>query len=280
MNIKIAKAKITLKQKILLLSAFLLIMCLYFPKQSMAAQKNYWVQKNGYHYYYNKNGKKTKGLATIDEEKYYFDKKGIMQTGWQKINKSYYFFDRNDGIMACKGTIDGIKIRKNGTAKKTKYIEKKIKTMITAHNIVEQITKPTDSKSQKRKKCFKWVFKFPYKRYRLLPPVQNSKDWEITFANDIFLKKQGDCVSESAAVAFLFHECGYENVYLCHDSEHSWVEINNKVFDPLFANLRKYSNYYNISYKKYFINCKRHADKEKVKLRKDQFTHVGRKKIY
>ena len=109
-------------------------------------------------------------------------------------------------------------------------------------------TKTTDSKQKKLKKVFNWVLKHPYKRYRTLKSVQSKKGWEITFANDVYKKGQGCCVSEASAFAFLAHECGYKNVYICDDTGHAWTEINGRVYDTLFAEAKNYNKYYNSSY--------------------------------
>ena len=63
---------------------------------------------------------------------------------------------------------------------------------------------------------------------RFLKKIYKQKGWESTFADDIFIHGDGCCVSESAALAFLVHEAGYKTVYVAHDSEHAWVELNGK----------------------------------------------------
>jgi hypothetical protein len=205
-----------------------------------------WYKENGYTYYYNSKGKKVTGLYKLTSGKYYFDSNGVRQTGWIKLNDQYYFFNRSNGKQVTGKTVDGIKITGSGTAEKTQYNISKIDTMITAHNLVNQITKPTDSLETKRLKCFKWVFQFPYHRFRKLAPIYKNQGWEITFANDIFKYKSGCCVSEASAVAFLFHECGYETVYVAHDTGHAWVEMNGRVYDPLFAEARDFNSNYNV----------------------------------
>ena len=185
---------------------------------------------------------------------YYADHQGTLLYGWNRIGNAYYYFDRENGQMAANTTVDGIKLQKDGTAaRKTSYIAK-IQTMIKARAIVQQITNASDNKSEKIKKCFLWIFQFPYKQYRKLSPIYMQDGWEITFANDIFDRRQGCCVSESSALAFLFHECGYPTVYVCHDTEHAWVELNGRVYDPLFAEARSFDKYYNVSYTQYQLH--------------------------
>lgn len=182
---------------------------------------------------------------------YYIDKNGAAVHGWKKIGGAYYYFDRENGKMAIGGKVDGIKLRADGTAVQTDANVKKIQTMIKARAVVEQVTAPSDSKSQKIEKCFRWIFQFPYRRYRRLSPICRQPGWEVTFANDIFDNHQGCCVSEAAAAAFLFHECGYKTVYVATDTGHAWVELNGRVYDPLFAEARGFSRYYNVPYDGY-----------------------------
>lgn len=196
------------------------------------------------------DGKKAKSkIVSGKKYTYLTDKKGALVKGWTKYKGSYYYLSRDKGRMYKNKTIDGVKVKKDGKAKITKAAEAKIKTMIKAKKVVEKITKPTDSKSQKLRKCFDWIAKAPYVRYRLLKPIYKQKGWEVSFANDIFDKGNGCCVSESSALAFMLHEAGYKTVYVCHDSEHAWVELNGLVYDALFARAKSWSKYYACTYK-------------------------------
>lgn len=210
------------------------------------------VKVKGNQYYKYANGKKAKSeFITIGKKTYYFAQNGVMEKGWMKKGKEYYYFDRTTGVQKKKTTVDGIKINKDGKAKKTAYNTKKIAVMITAKNVVKENTKVTDSKSEKRKKMFEWVIKKPYQRYRVLPRVKGKKGWELDFANDIFKKGRGCCVSGACAFSFLVRECGY-TAYVCDNGAHAWAEINGRVFDTVFAkkrNRREYKKYYNSTYK-------------------------------
>lgn len=204
--------------------------------------KTYFILEDGTKY--------KKNFVTIGNKTYYFDKHGEMFYGWLKKDKQYYYLNRATGRLKKRGKVDGVRIR-GGCAVKTKFSRKKIETMMTAAKIVKEITKPSDSKAQKRLKCYKYIMKFGYCRYRMLKPIYKKKGWEITFANDIFKRKGGCCVAESSALAFLFHECGYRNVYVCHDTEHAWVELNGRVYDNLFSEARDFWKYYGCSYEGY-----------------------------
>ncbi len=182
---------------------------------------------------------------------YYLDQNGQPVCGWKKLGQDYYYFDRENGKQAAGRIVDGIRLTKSGQAVATNANVQKIQTMIKARNIVLQITKPEDTLEEKIRKCFLWVFQFPYKQYRRLNPIYRQEGWEVIFANDIFDRHQGCCVSEASATAFLFHECGCETVYVATDTGHAWVELNGRVYDPLFAEARGFDNYYNRSYEGY-----------------------------
>lgn len=91
-----------------------------------------------------------------------------MVTGWAKYKKDYYYFGRTNGKMAKKCTVDGIKLDKAGKAKQTDLSVAKIKTMMRARKQLNELCKYTDTKQQKLRKCFDWIAKRPYKRYRFL----------------------------------------------------------------------------------------------------------------
>lgn len=230
-----------------------------------AAKKSGWIKKSGYKYYY-AYGKMSTGFRYIDGETYYFVKKkhkkapkGAMLKGWHKINGDYYFFNRKNGKMEKNRSVDGVKLIYDGTAKLTEYSESKIKTMIRARKLVNSLTNATDSKKTKRKKVFKYMTKVPYIGYHFLKNVRDKKDWDIIMANDVLDENAhatngGECTAMACALGYLFHECGYKTVYITDDDKtlygdaHSWVEINGKAFDPLFARTKGWSNYYNADY--------------------------------
>lgn len=223
-------------------------------KVSGTVTKNFKIEDRGWETsggqtYFVENGKRytTAGMRGIDGSTYYFGSDGALQKGWIKVGEDYYCFDRINGKMYAATNVDGVTVGADGKAVATEYAKFRITTMMTAHKIMLEQTLPTDTMEQKRLKCFNWVLSFPYKQWRLLKNIYDSSpDWEMTFANDIFRKGSGDCVSEAAATAFLFREIGYTDVYICHDSGHSWVTVGGKLFDPVFAEARDFNRNYNI----------------------------------
>ncbi len=206
--------------------------------------------KSGKTYYKYDDGTKAKKktVKTADGKSYYFDSNGVMATGWMKRNGEYYYYDRDTGVQKTNCTKDGIKIRKDGTAVQTEFSVSKMDTMITARKTVDEVVSYKDTKEQKLKKIFDWVLKHPYKRYRKLRIARSSDTWMMTFANDIFEKGRGCCVSEASAFSFMVKEIGYQP-YICDDTGHAWTEIDGKVYDTLFAESKNYSRYYAGNYK-------------------------------
>ena len=232
----------------------------YITKNCKVTNKG-WRTINGNKYYYSSNNQKLTGYKKVDNDYYYFASNGVMQAGWQNIQGSYYFFDRLSGKQVKNKTVDGIVIDKNGKAINSTYNTNKIETMMRARKIMLSVTKPTDTKEQKRLKCFNWVLSLPYHQYRLLKPIYKNQGWEMTFANDIFIYRSGDCVSEASAVAFLFKEIGYENISICHDTGHSWVMVGSRLFDPVFAEGKDFNSNYDVIPYDYRVNP---VDKRKI----------------
>lgn len=188
---------------------------------------------------------KIAGIEYENGNTYLYSEDHQLKTGWQILDDEYYFFNRLTGERVVGETVDGIEIGEDGEVTLTDYDKQKIETMMKAHKIMEKQTKPTDSMEEKRKKVFDWVLTFPYQRHRLLKDYYTQEGIEIIMANDIFDSESGDCVSEAAALAFLFHEIGYTDVYWVHDTGHSWVRCEDRLYDPLFAEARDYDANYN-----------------------------------
>ena len=214
-----------------------------------------WFKYKGNYYYYSNLGKKyVSGEYKIGNDYYYFSKNGIRQYGWVKVGSNYRLYDRLSGKRAANTTADGVRINKKGNAVIDDWASSKIATSIKAKKILKSITSPTDTMDQKRLKAFNWVLSFPYHQYRLLRPIYRQQGWEMTFANDIFDNHQGCCVAESAAIAFLFREIGYTDVYVCHDTGHSWVTIGQYLYDPVFAEAKSFSSNYGVIPTDYRVN--------------------------
>ena len=67
----------------------------------------------------------------------------------------------------------------------------------------------------------------------------------------ILKDKHGCCVSSSAAFAYTAVELGYTNVSLCCDGEHSWVDIDGRLYDLIFAKNKSFELNYDAEYTDY-----------------------------
>lgn len=203
---------------------------------------------NGKKVYY-LNGSVANGFADISGDTYYFDD-GVITYGWRYVAGSYYHLDRTTGELEKNTTVDGIKVGADGKAVNSSYNNEKIKTFMRARDIMEKITAPSDSVSEKKLKCFRWVMSCSYRQYRLVGASMKKSGWEMLFANDIFINGNGCCGSTSAAFAFLAVECGCKDVYFCDDGVstdgHAWVtmEGNNRVYDVVFAKSKGFNSNY------------------------------------
>lgn len=57
-----------------------------------------WGKRDGYTYYYDKDGVSKKGVQTINGKTYYFNRiDGAMETGWQIVDGKRCYFDKNKG---------------------------------------------------------------------------------------------------------------------------------------------------------------------------------------
>ncbi|MBO4862742.1 MAG: hypothetical protein J5517_00100 [Eubacterium sp.] len=250
-------------KRIVALILAVMIAAVMVPGEAQAAKKKTgWVTKKGYKYYYDEEGKLQTGFVEIKGNTYYFAPKkittkitgssetivpkGAMLKGWYKIKKKYYYFDRSTGKMAKNKKVDAIKLTKTGAAKTSSYNKKKMNLMILARERMMVLTNASDKKEAKLKKCFDWCKKTPYIGYHFLKNERSKKGWDILFASDILdpsahTTAAGECTAMAASFAYLAHECGYKTVYIVDDDRslkgdnHSWAEINGKIYDPLFA---------------------------------------------
>ncbi len=226
-------------------------------KKTVETLKGSFVKKKGNHYFKNQKGKLIKSrFFAKGGNIYYSDSKGVISFGGRKIKGHYYFFDRKSGKMIYNGKADNINITKEGIAKETKQNVSRINAYLEAQKVVQAVSKPSDSRSKKLYKSYLWMKKFPYRQYRSMQAAKKKypDDWDVVFANDIFKKHKGCCASESCAFAYIAKTCGYEKVTICSDRGrliHVWVDIDGRLYDPLFAESRGFKKNYNAKYTDY-----------------------------
>lgn len=235
------------------LMTVLLLLCtlllLSVPAQAATKKNaNKWVTKKSKVYYYNNKGKKVTGLQKIGKYQYYFDSKGVQRSGWRKIKNNYYFFQIKSGkkaYMAKSKTVNGIALDAKGRASKKGSNLRKLKLMVKANEIVDTITTPTMTQTEKLKTCFDYTKKYHYTSWR---PFTNKPGWELDFAEDMFYKGRGDCVSYGCAFAFLANAAGATKVYCVSSGGHGWAEIKGRVYDPDWALVSSVDSYFAMSY--------------------------------
>lgn len=89
-----------------------------------------WGKKDGYIYYYDKDGVSLKGAQTIDGKTYYFNRiDGAMETGWQIVDGKRCYFDKKKGYEVFNKWIedegDYYFVGDDGAAKKMEWINVK-----------------------------------------------------------------------------------------------------------------------------------------------------------
>ena len=172
--------------------------------------------------------------------------------GWVQRDGNYYFYNRTTGVMQKGGTACGVTLNSDGSAVMDAYAREKIPMMIKAREIVDSMCDDDDSLAEKKEKCYQWVAKWPYllKDY----PFGNFESRyacpDAHYANNI-LNAYGDqdsqgaeCTGEAAALAYLYAELNFGDVYLYASSIHGWVYAGGRYWDPLFTESkgRKYYN--------------------------------------
>lgn len=212
-----------------------------------AAPYNGWKNKSYY-----VNGMKVKGLYAVKDHYYYFGTNGVMKTGKQKIKGNTYFLD-DQGIMQMRKKRGVYYNSHNQPIDPLDGYE--YETIEKAKAIANKITTKKMRKSEKLLKCFKWVQHFHYKTTHVF---NFHKGWTAIYTNDHFNGGDGDCHSDACAFAYLAYVIGYKNVYVCCASKnprgkaHSFVEINGKAYDTLFAEVNGMRKNYAVPYKVYF----------------------------
>lgn len=224
----------------------------YYFKENGIAYRGWKTFKSGKSYFGSKAIRVT-GLKRIKGKYYYFNRKGIMQTGTVKLKSATYYLNENGVLQARKK--NGKYYHANGKAMDGIQAQD-FETLQTAKSIVSRITSPQMTREQKLKTCFDWVISKPYITYRVFG---NSPGWPAVYANDHFLRAGGNCHADAAAFAYLAKALGYQNVYVCVDSDgsggngHGWAEINGLVYDPLFAEAKNYGANYGVPYGVYIL---------------------------
>ena len=196
-----------------------------------------YVTIDGKMYYYNSSGVlQRNGLVGSSQEGYrYADENGVVQLNYTGLasNSAGTWYVTNgllDRTLRTAVTIKGVDyIVINGRA--TAVETEKQLTLFRALKLVDRLTKPTMSKSEKLRICFDYVVKnVVYEAPRI--PDTNEDGWTELYANDVFLNEAGNCFSFAASFAYLAKAIGYSEIYVCNNVYHGWVEVDGYVYDP------------------------------------------------
>ena len=207
-----------------------------------------WVTvQNGEKKYY-KKGQYLKGCKKIEKNYYYFGPKGVMKTQDITSHGVTYFIERNGHVLGCrKGSRymapDGRKLNKKQTAELRAYQN--------ARKVVARITTSDMTDAEKLQRCFVWMQSNGFATQGRLSA--GGKFWYAFNANQLFMRRRGNCISYACAMAYMAKVIGYKEVYICsrgtkQQSFHTWTEINGVVYDSYFANRRDADKYYGIKY--------------------------------
>ena len=105
--------------------------------------------------------------------------------------------------------------------------------------------------AEKLQRCFVWMQSNGFATQGRLS--SGGKFWYAFNANQLFMRRRGNCIPYACAMAYMAKVIGYENVYICsrgtkQQSFHTWTEINGVVYDSYFAKRRDADKYYGIKY--------------------------------
>lgn len=92
-----------------------------------------WGKRDGYRYYYDKDGVSLKGVQKINGKTYYFNRiDGAMETGWQIVDGKRCYFDKKKGYQVYNQWIedngDKYFVGEDGTVKKMEFVNVNGKT--------------------------------------------------------------------------------------------------------------------------------------------------------
>lgn len=190
------------------------------------------VKYNG-KWYYVKNGKIDWSVRTLAQVNgkgiwYYVNNAQIdwNYTGFYKFYSTEYFI--HNGVL--NWTEDTV----------VKY----------AKSIFDKVTNSSMTKEQKLRACFNYVAdpaNFTGKGKRI--PYYKGNDWPIVYANDMRTDGGSTCHGFSALFGYLAGMCGYNNVHWCEHDWHAWVDIDGRIYDPIFWKVSNYkTEVYGITY--------------------------------
>ena len=110
---------------------------------------------------------------------------------------------------------------------------------ISSHvdSIIAAATNDSMTQDEKLRAVFNYIADRGNYAYSLdrIPPY-TAADWPVVYANDMITNKSGDCHGTAALFGYAARKLGYDAYWCNTDGGHGWVEINGKIYDPLYQN--------------------------------------------
>ncbi len=240
------------------------------PATAKEIAKGWWERKNGKRYYRLEDGTYLKGVVKIKKrifafssigsdttpsrlltghkdrvlkingKKYHVDKKGLTLKGWHLEGRHLYCFNGKLNRAITNRTVQKIRLNKSGYALRDANSDAKIEAM----KVIQQITDPWDSKSQKLRKAFDYITS--PRKWRYLPkyPNMHEASWPRKLGADMLHTHSGNCYGFACGFAALAKEIGYQPKIICGRvrgsrdraadgfTRHAVVRINGRYYDP------------------------------------------------
>lgn len=217
-----------------------------------APVQNGWYRYSNGNVRYFRNGKYLTGCHKLGKYKYLFNQRGIKMQKNTNYNGILYYVDDKAHVSGWK---KGAYCYYHNGRRMSKYKSQEFSAYQNARGVIQAVTNKRMSRSQKLKTCFRWVMRVHYGGWRRFD--QGGPAWYAVQADDMFVRRRGDCIGYASAFAYIARALGYKNVYICanaprsNNHAHAWTEINGRVYDPLYAGTDGFSQNYNVGYGTY-----------------------------
>ena len=153
---------------------------------------------------------------------------------FSQVGQKYYFFGQINGgagYMRTSARINGIQIRKDGSASYNRTQLQKLNLMVRANQIVDGITNNRMTKPQKLRACFRYIVNYNYGDGG---DFAGGSNWDIYYGSRVLSRRRGDCFGFGCAFAYLADAVGYTS-YAVSSGGHGWAEVNGRVYDANWA---------------------------------------------
>lgn len=141
---------------------------------------------------------------------------GTLKKGWQVVNNKLYYFGESYQSAATNKNVDGIKLTKDGWAKKTLDSSVKKEAIL----LLDSITDRNASKKTQLKAVYKYMTSSRNFRYQTKNPNVKDKNWVKKSAYNMLTTHSGSCSGFAAMFTVMAHEIGYKNTYVYYGRVH------------------------------------------------------------